>query len=98
NKAVTGPIDRFIPMVKNPLYLPMLNHQSAEYGVVDIRDDQAHQLVILTTPRGEKVYYIFQLSKQAEGEFKDCWMTDGVYRVEPGDVPPAVPGEGPVKA
>src|SRR4051812_33213541 len=32
NREFTGPIDRFIAMVKDPAYAPMLNHKSAEYG------------------------------------------------------------------
>src|SRR3954451_2111401 len=28
NKKVTGPLERFVPMVKTPAYAPMLNHKS----------------------------------------------------------------------
>jgi hypothetical protein len=32
NQKATGPLERFVPLVKSPAYAPMLNHRSAEYG------------------------------------------------------------------
>jgi hypothetical protein len=89
NQEATGPLDRFIPMVKSEAYAPMLNHKSAKYGKVLIDDDEgeAQELVRVTDAKGNVIYYIFRLSKQTEGKFKDCWMTDGVIRVEPRDLP-----------
>ena len=84
NKAATGPIERFIPLVKNPLYRPMLNHAEAVYGEVEQSGDEAQQPVVLTTPEGERVGYVFSLSKQQGGSHDGCWMTDGVVRVEVG--------------
>ena len=83
NKEVTGPIEHFIPLVKNPMYEPMLNHRSATFKKLAADANHAQELVTLITNRGTKVYYVFILSKQTDGEFKDCWMTDGVQRVEP---------------
>ena len=38
----------------------------------------------VTDAAGNKTYFMFQLSKQHDaGPLKDCWMTDGVIRVEP---------------
>jgi hypothetical protein len=31
---------------------------------------------------GSEVYYVFILSKQTEGDYINCWMTDGVLPVE----------------
>jgi hypothetical protein len=83
NKKLTGPVERFIPMVKSPAYQPMLNFQSAEYGELTLSQDKAsaEQTVTLTTADGEVAVYLFHLSKQTDGEFKGCWMTDGVLRV-----------------
>ena len=85
NKRLTGPVERFIPMVKSPAYVPMLNFRSAEYGELKLSADKlsAEQIVTLTTADGETVSYLFHLSKQPDGEFKGCWMTDGVVRVQP---------------
>ena len=84
NQQVTGPVDRFIPMVKGPAYAPMLNHKTATVREVTLKDDQAAELVTVIDAAGHAAYYVFQLSKQHEaGPLKDCWMTDGVIRVEP---------------
>jgi hypothetical protein len=87
NKEVTGPLERFIPMVKNETYAPMLNHKSAKYGKVLIKDDVAQQAVTLVDSTGKEAAYVFQLSKQTDGDLKGCWMTDGVMRIEPGQEP-----------
>ena len=34
NKQVTGPIERFIPMVKTPAYEPMLHRSRVQYGTL----------------------------------------------------------------
>jgi hypothetical protein len=84
NQQQTGPIDRFIPMVKSDAYAPMLNHKSATVRELAVQGDQAAELVTLTDAAGHTVYYMFQLSKQHDdGPLKDCWMTDGVIRVQP---------------
>jgi hypothetical protein len=81
NQSITGPLSNFILLVKNPLYQPMLNHRSVARGQMKIDGDKAEQRVTLTSATGERAVYIFTLSKQQDGPFKDCWMTDGVERV-----------------
>lgn len=88
NQAVTGPLANFILLVRNPLYSPMLNHRKAERGPMHVEGSQAQQRVTLLSTTGERAVYIFTLSKQTEGQYKDCWMTDGVERVK---------GDGQVK-
>jgi hypothetical protein len=80
NKGATGPLDRFIQMVHNPAYRPMLNHQAVFYGELQVKGIQAAQAVILTTSSGERVGYVFTLSKQEGDTCRGCWMTDGVLR------------------
>ena len=82
NRKVTGPLPRFIEMVHNPAYRPMLNHIGARYGKLKREGDQASQTVILKTGDGSRVGYLFQLSRQSEAPYKDCWMTDSVMRFE----------------
>ncbi len=81
NQAATGPLERFILLVKNAAYKPMLNYKSAEFGLLEIKGDDAQQRVTLTDADGAKAVYRFTLSKQHEAPYKDCWMTDGVERV-----------------
>ncbi len=82
NKIATGPLERFTQMVSSPVYRPLLNHRTAEYGPIEVTGDLAVQPVTLIAQDGGKVGYIFSLSKQAGGPYDGCWMTDGVSRFE----------------
>ena len=82
NRKVTGPLPRFIEMVHNPAYRPMLDHRGARYGKLKREGNHVSQTVILKTRDGSRVGYLFQLSRQTEAPFKDCWMTDSVMRFE----------------
>jgi hypothetical protein len=87
NKQVTGPIERLQQLVKSPEYSPMLNFKTVEYGKIHIDGDNAVQAVRIVDSKGAPVVYIFQLSRQPDGEFKGCWMTDGVGRFPPSTQP-----------
>jgi len=83
NQAVTGPVERFIPMVKSPAYRALVNHKGAKVGKVERKDDQAAALVLVIDSNGDGAYYVWHLSRQKDGAHKDCWMTDGVAPVQP---------------
>lgn len=85
NKRFTGPLDRFIEMVRSAPYDQLLNHRSANYGPVVVTEDKAQQIVIVTDKKGDETAYHWMLSRQSEGEFRDCWMTDAVI---PAKQPP----------
>jgi len=80
NREATGPIERFASLVKNPFYRPMINHQRAERGEMIILGSEARQRVTLVVAGGERVTYTFILTRQGEGQYRGCWMTDGVVR------------------
>lgn len=82
NKRFTGPLPRFTRMIKNELYSPMLNHQSARYGRLEKSDNFAAQRVTVIDSTGRAVIYLFVLSKQSTPSCTGCWLTDGVA-VEP---------------
>lgn len=90
NRRATGPIDHFLDLVKNPQYRPLIDHKSAEAGKVVIDGDTAQQAVRVRAADGTTATYLFQLSKQPDGAFKGCWMTDGVIRLDPPN--PPMPG------
>ncbi len=75
NRAVTGPLERFVGMLKNPLYRPMLDHASAMFGPVQDDGDVARLQVVLFGRMGEVAAYDFTLSRDEQSE---CWLTDGV--------------------
>ncbi len=83
NRAMIGPIDRFGDLVREEVYRPLLYHSHATRGMLKVAGDRAQQRVIITSITGERVVYTFTLSKQTEGPFKGCWMTDGVTREPP---------------
>ena len=82
NKLVTGPLEHFTEIVRSPAYSPLLNCASAKVVRSEVGDDQAKVLAQITSGIGRQIYYLFLLSKQKEGEYRDCWMTDGVMPVE----------------
>jgi hypothetical protein len=85
NKRATGPLERFRTLFDTPAYGPMIDHNGATYSAVQVEGRVAQMGVILTVEDDEQVGYLFQLSKQTDPPFEDCWMTDAVVRVEVGD-------------
>jgi len=78
NKKQTGPLKRFIRIVRNPSYRPLLNHINATFLELTIEEDFAVQDVIITTSNGKRIGYRFRLSIQKGPLYPDCWMTDSV--------------------
>jgi hypothetical protein len=83
NRAFVGPIESFADLVRDDTYRPLLYHRSAAKGPAHITGERATVRVVLTTSSGEKVAYVFALSLQGDGQYKGCWMTDGVTREPP---------------
>ena len=78
NKKQTGPLKRFISLVKNPSYRPLLNHINATFLELTVEEVFAVQDVIITTYNGERIGYRFRLSIQKGPLYPGCWMTDSV--------------------
>lgn len=83
NRAFVGPVESFGDLVHDQTYRPLLNHRRAERGVARVTGSRATERVVITTASGERVAYVFALSLQDDGEFRGCWMTDGVTREPP---------------
>lgn len=83
NQQVTGPLSRFVNMLRSPPYDRLLNHREVEYGPLRVEDDTAYQPVIVTASDGQQAGYLWVMSRQRGGEYKDCWMTDAVLSTEP---------------
>ena len=78
NKKQTGPLKRFISLVRNPSYRPLLNHINATVLELTVEEVFAVQDVIITTYNGERIGYRFRLSIQKGPLYPGCWMTDSV--------------------
>ena len=83
NKAMTGPLPRFIRMVSAHPYGELLNHQSAVLGPAETRDNQVTFPIRLISKEGRAMGYIWTLAQQPDEQ----WMTTSVY-------PVAVNGQG----
>jgi tetratricopeptide (TPR) repeat protein len=81
NRLYTGPLEKFIKMLYNPLYAPMLNYDTEELGTMKKDEQRAEQRVVLIDKNGKAHTYLFLLSKQQEGDYRGCWMTDGVINL-----------------
>jgi hypothetical protein len=82
NKVQTGPLSRFIMLVKNPAYRPLLIHLDSTVLNLKVEGNVAIQEVIITTSKGTRKGFRFLLSLQQGEQFKDCWMTDAVIPFE----------------
>ena len=87
NKEMTGPLERFIEIVRAPAYRPLVNHRAAEYGELRAKDGQAMQIVTVTARDGSVHAFLFLLSRQREGRWDGCWMTDSVHPLQVSQPP-----------
>ncbi len=78
NKRMTGPLERFKAMVRNPVYGPMINHRSAKYENLLVEGEFARIDVVLNTKEGAYLGYRFILSRQHGNEYEGSWMTGAV--------------------
>ena len=79
NKKYTGPLSRFINLIKSENYKMLLNHIENEIiEVFKSNNRYAFEVTILAT---DKNYYKFQWVVEKyykEGPLKDCWLTTSV--------------------
>ena len=90
NRRMTGPLPRFIQMLKNPLYKIMLDFERYEAGPIERSGDDAQQRVTLIDAEGNRAIFLWVLSKQQQVPYENCWMTDSVHRVNPEHEKPRV--------
>lgn len=87
NREATGPLARFALVIKNPAYRAMLGFKSATRARLELDGTHARQRVVIIGPDGTRVTYVFLLSKQPDGPYANCWMTDGVIRQKDPEPP-----------
>ena len=79
NKAVTGPLDRFVTLVNGPVFGKMVNHRDSTLSRVVVENGIAIRLVQIISADGETVYYAFRLSLQETGDYAGMWLTEAVW-------------------
>ncbi|KAG6557256.1 hypothetical protein Mapa_001183 [Marchantia paleacea] len=83
NKARTGPLSRFSEMLEGRAYNVMIGHVRAEVlSTITISDNRFQQRIVIEGATGNKATFQWSLSRQEEGPFESCWMTDTVRRDE----------------
>eukprot|EP00249_Psilotum_nudum_P018643 c26900_g1_i1 orf=732-1688(+) len=81
NKAYTGPLSRFTEMIQGRAYNVMIGHESAEIlSSLFISPCKFQQRVFIKGANDNQATFSWSLSKQEEGIFQGCWMTDSVHR------------------
>ena len=80
NRQKMGPLERFAGMVLTPGYRPLVLQEDVLVGSCTYQGSLATVLVTILDDQRNPAVYRFYLSKQKDGEFKGCWMTDGVHR------------------
>jgi hypothetical protein len=78
NRSTTGPLERFVRMVRSHPYDRLINHLSVGYEPMQISGDEAYQAITVKDSIGEQTTYLWVLGRQEKGEYADCWMTDAV--------------------
>tara|TARA_B100001142_G_C14201455_1_gene603967 strand:- start:229 stop:723 length:495 start_codon:yes stop_codon:yes gene_type:complete len=76
NQKYTGPLERFIVMLKGDSYSMLLNHLEHEIVQLKLTNSIAYYEVVVMDEK--KVYYKFnwQVEKyEKEGFLKNCWLT-----------------------
>ncbi len=82
NRAVTGPLERFIGLMQSPAYRPMLQPASTEVREsVLLEENTAAVPVVIDDQENQRFFYVFYLRRQVSGDFEGYWMTEAV-RIE----------------
>lgn len=84
NRAATGDLERFIALVKNPLYAPLIGFDRAELGQAHIALglDEAWQQVWIVRRVDGAAGFRWVLSRPQRGDFAGCWLVDAVVRTK----------------
>jgi len=88
NKENTGPLERFVKLVKGPVFGKMINHRDSTLSKVIFEGNKALRLVQIVGENNETLYFAFRLGLQQEGEYAGMWLTEAVWPLEApgGDV------------
>ena len=78
NRQVTGPIDRFIEMIKKPAYAPLINHRRHTVTEQNVATSWVQFKVMMEDEGGRVLAFAWVVKKVEGGIFDNCWMTSAV--------------------
>jgi len=78
NKRVTGPLPRFEMMIRSPAYRPLLGHSTHQIERVAGNDMIVRFRIVIETPNGDAIKYLWEVSRVREGPDEGAWLTTNV--------------------
>lgn len=78
NKRVTGPLPRFERMINSPAYRPLIGHTAHQIERVAGNDLVVRFRVVVETPYGSAVQYLWEVGRVLEGPYTGAWLTTAV--------------------
>ncbi len=78
NREATGPLSRFVTMLKGPSYRMMLNHISHEILPTKVGNSRQEFDVLMEIRDGTVVSFTWSVEKVNNGRYENCWMTVAV--------------------
>jgi hypothetical protein len=85
NKVYTGPLERFVTLVKGPVFGKMINHRDSTLSEVILEGNKAIRLVQIVGANNETLYFAFRLGLQQEGDYAGMWLTEAVWPLDSDD-------------
>ena len=82
NKVHTGPLERFVTLVKGPVFGKMINHRDSTLSEVVLKGNKAIRLVQIVGANNETLYFAFRLGLQEEGDYAGMWLTEAVWPLD----------------
>ncbi len=78
NRRVTGPLPRFERMIRSPAYLPLIDHSAHQIERVEGDGDMVRFKVVVETPNGRALTYLWEVRRVGEGPHEGAWLTTNV--------------------
>jgi len=78
NKRVTGPLPRFEMMIRSPAFRPLLGHSTHKIERVAGNGMIVRFRIVVETPNGDAVKYLWEVSRVREGPDEGAWLTTNV--------------------
>jgi len=82
NRDAIGDDGGFRALFDGDVYAPLVGHRRALAHDESRRDGHAFVPVEITGADGARSGFLYALSLQADGRWRDCWMIDGVVPVD----------------
>lgn len=83
NRQNTGPYDRFVRLIKNPSYAPLIDHVSHTITEQNRSTTWVQFKVLMEDKNGDVLAFAWVVKKASVAPFVDCWMTSGVSQPLP---------------